>query len=122
MQLIAATGAAGAPEEDALSNLNAHVMTPQTATSTHYFFAATRNYKVDDGALNERLARMREKIFSTEDKPMIEHVASRMGEADFWSLKPVLLPVDRGAVLVRRRLKAMIEAEMAAEPGVKVKP
>jgi vanillate O-demethylase monooxygenase subunit len=34
-----------------------------------------------------------------------------MGTAEFWSLKPVLLPGDAGAVRVRRKLKALIEAE-----------
>jgi phenylpropionate dioxygenase-like ring-hydroxylating dioxygenase large terminal subunit len=111
MRLTAATAASGAGEDEAFTNLNAHIMTPETATSTHYFFAATRNYRAEDGELNDRLAAMRERIFATEDKPMIEQVQARMGEEDFWALKPVLLPVDRGAVLVRRRLKALIEAE-----------
>jgi hypothetical protein len=38
----------------------------------------------------------------------------RMGEAEFWSLEPVLLPPDAGAVRARRKLAALIEAEWSA--------
>ena len=111
MRLTAATAAAGAPQDEALANINAHIMTPETATTTHYFYAATRNYRVDDAELNTRLAEARERIFGTEDKPMIELVQRRMGDADFWSLKPILLPIDAGPVRVRRKLKKLIDAE-----------
>lgn len=113
MRLIAATVEAGQPEETALANINAHILTPETSSSTHYFFAATRNYRVDDHALNERIATTRARIFATEDKPMIESVQARMGDAEFWSLKPLLLSIDAASVRVRRRLKALIEREAA---------
>ena len=111
IRLTAATVASGGPESEALVNLNAHIVTPQTATSSHYFFAATRNYRVDDVELNARIAAAREGIFGSEDKPMIERVQQRMGDAEFWSLKPVLLPIDVAPERVRRKLKKMIDAE-----------
>ena len=111
MRLTAATVAAGAPEEEALANLTAHILTPETPTSTHYFYAATRNYRVDDAALNLRIAETRERIFATEDKPMIELVQRRMGDTDFWSLKPILLAIDAAPVRVRRKLKKLIDSE-----------
>ena len=114
MRLTAATVAAGAPEDQAVANLNAHILTPETPTSSHYFYAATRNYAVDDAALNARIAEARERIFGTEDKPMIELVQERMRDADFWSLKPLLLPIDNAAVRVRRRLAELIAAECAS--------
>jgi vanillate O-demethylase monooxygenase subunit len=115
MRLTAATVAAGGAEDDALANLNAHILTPETPTSSHYFFAATRNYGAHDAALNERIATAREHIFGTEDKPMIELVQQRMGDAGFWSLKPLLLSIDSAAVRVRRRLAKLIEAEIAVQ-------
>jgi vanillate O-demethylase monooxygenase subunit len=89
-------------------------MTPETAKTTHYFFAATRNYKVDDEDLNRRLAATRERIFATEDKPMIESVQRKMGDREFWSMKPIVMPIDVGPARVRRRLQKMIEAEQGA--------
>ena len=115
MRLTAATVAAGGSFEEALANLNAHILTPETATSSHYFFAATRNYGEGDAELNAKIAAAREHIFGTEDKPMIEMVQERMGDADFWSLKPLLLPIDSAAVRVRRRLAKLLEAEQSGE-------
>ena len=45
---------------------------------------------------------------------MLEAQQQRMGAAEFWSVKPVLLPSDAGAVQVRRKLKALVEAETSA--------
>jgi vanillate O-demethylase monooxygenase subunit len=51
--------------------------------------------------------------FEHEDKPMIEAVARRMGGAELWSLKPVLLSGDAAAVRARRMLQALISKEAA---------
>lgn len=117
MKLVAATGAAGGNAENALVNENAHIATPETDTSTHYFFAATRNFEVDNGDLNTLIAKKREEIFVTEDKPMLADVQDRMGDAEFWSLKPRMLPIDAAPVAVRRRLKMLIDAEAAEGEG-----
>jgi vanillate O-demethylase monooxygenase subunit len=37
-----------------------------------------------------------------------------MGDADFWSLKPVLLAGDGGAIRARRVLDKLIEQEASA--------
>ncbi len=111
MKLTAATGKAGAAEEDAMLNVNAHITTPETATSSHYFFAATRNYNVDDGELNAMIAKKREEIFVQEDKPMLARVQERMGKEDFWSLQPRMLSIDAAPVAVRRRMKRLLDAE-----------
>jgi phenylpropionate dioxygenase-like ring-hydroxylating dioxygenase large terminal subunit len=111
MRLISAVVESGRPIEEGYTNTNAHIMTPETETTTHYFFAATRNFLTEDGALNARLAQTREQIFLTEDKPMLELVQERMGNEDFWALAPRLLPVDEASVRVRRKLRKLIEAE-----------
>ena len=100
------------------ATLNAHLITPETATSSHYFFAATRNFRKDDVELNQAIARTRETVFRTEDGPTLEAVQRRMGQTDFWSMKPLLLSVDEGAVRARRILKRMIEAEGGCEEAV----
>lgn len=104
---------AGTPRNSIGSSLNVHIMTPQTATTTHYFFASTRDYETDNAELNDFIARTRKHIFSTEDEPMIAGQQARIGEADFWALKPALLRIDEGAVTVRRRMDALIAAEAA---------
>ncbi len=118
MKLTAGVVPSGAGEEAGALNFNAHLMTPETHNTTHYFFAATRNFKQDDAELNAKIAARREEIFRTEDKPMIELVAERMGEQEFWSMKPMLLSIDGASARVRRRLERLIAAEMAGTGGV----
>ncbi len=111
MKLTAATGAAGGVERDAYVSTNAHITTPETATSSHYFYAATRNFAQEDGELNAIIAKAREEIFVTEDKPMLARVQERMGTAEFWSLHPRMLGIDAAPVAVRRRMDALIRDE-----------
>jgi vanillate O-demethylase monooxygenase subunit len=86
-------------------------MTPETARSTHYFMCATRRERVDDVHYSEMLKGALAHAFLGEDKPMVEAQQARMGDADLWSLNPVLMRVDAAAVQVRRELDKMIAAE-----------
>lgn len=104
---------AGTPWEDGKSFLVAHIMTPETSDTTHYFFAATRDFDRDDADLNARIAANRAAIFTKEDKPMIEAQQKRMEGKDFWALDPVLLRSDEGAVRIRRKVDEMILEENA---------
>lgn len=115
MSLRNGATAAGAPREAGIAGHNAHILTPETTTSSHYFFAATRNFRVDDVALNDRIAQQRATIFTTEDKPMIEAQQQRIGDADFWSLKPALLRTDHAPVIVRRIMDKLIAGQNAAD-------
>lgn len=81
---------------------NPHIITPETSTSSHYFWTCAPD------AASEALARA---VFEGEDKPMIEAVQAQMGDADFWDLKPMILKGDVGAVRARRRLAKLIREE-----------
>lgn len=113
MKLVSGAVATGSPRQGALNVDNVHILTPETATRTHYFFASTRNFGVEDERLNRRIAETRATIFATEDEPMIAAQQERIGTADFWALRPALLRTDEGAVRVRRRMDALIAAEAA---------
>lgn len=113
---------AGRPRAEGRSSLNIHIMTPETAQSTHYFYAATRNYDRTNVALNEQVARLRDRVFATEDAPMIEGQQDRIGNVDFLSLSPALMRIDEGAIRARRALQRLIAAERRrwegdGEPG-----
>ena len=96
-------------EEDLTQSL--HNMTPETATSTHYFMCSTRRENLDDVALTQSLKKALDQAFNGEDKPMIEAQQKRMGDAEFWSLKPILLKGDAAGVRVRRQLAELIAAD-----------
>ena len=119
MSLVAGAVPAGHPREGAPISLNVHILTPETSSTCHYFFASTRDYRLDDVVLNEATARIRHQIFSTEDEPMIQGQQNRIGNREFWSMQPILLRTDQGAVRVRRRMEELIAAEQGgAQPAV----
>uniref|UniRef100_B0T3Q9 Vanillate monooxygenase n=1 Tax=Caulobacter sp. (strain K31) TaxID=366602 RepID=B0T3Q9_CAUSK len=88
-----------------------HSMTPETASTTHYFVCGTRGERLDDVEYSERLRGMLANAFINEDKPMLEAQQARMGGASLSSLRPVLLAVDAGAMQARAQLDRMIALE-----------
>jgi vanillate O-demethylase monooxygenase subunit len=109
--LRTATTPAGVPSQDGDITATIHSLTPETATTTHYFFNNVRRFLVDDAAFHEALRANIHRAFADEDKPMLEQQQARMGGPDLWALKPLLLPIDGAAVRVRRQLDARIQAE-----------
>lgn len=88
-----------------------HTCTPETANTTHYFFATRRNHIVEDGDYNAAKIHAMHTAFETEDGPIIEAVHREMDTSDFFSLNPVLMTNDAAPVKVRRLLKRLIELE-----------
>jgi len=94
----------------------AHIFTPESATTTHYFCSISFPRAIgDQGAqmAQESVEQLRGP-FETEDKPIVEAVARNMGDTSFWDAKPLLLPIDGAAVLARRILAKKIAAEQSA--------
>ena len=106
----------GRPREEGVDSLNGHLMTPETDTSTHYFYGGSRSFDLQNAAFNDRLRGCLEHAFACEDKPMIEAQQESMGTTDFWSLGPVLFAIDNGPVRVRRVLEKRIRDESALVP------
>lgn len=88
-----------------------HTCTPESAGSTHYYFATRRNHLVDDADYNEKKIQAMHAAFEDEDGPIIEAVHDEMGTSDFFSLKPVLMSNDAAPVRVRRLLAKLIQQE-----------
>lgn len=107
-------------EEPTLHFHSAHILTPETEHSAHYFWSSSRDK--DSPRTNEEMIAFLSHVFNNEDKPMVEAVQRNMGDEDFWTLNPVLLPTDAGAVRVRRRLAAMIAAEKETPDSVEPAP
>jgi len=101
----------GELDERATDSLTCHVMTPETETSTHYFFChtsdgVTANPEIGPFVLEQLLS-----AFAGEDAPMLVAQTERIGGEDFWAFKPALLPSDKGAVLARRTLDRLLAGE-----------
>jgi phenylpropionate dioxygenase-like ring-hydroxylating dioxygenase large terminal subunit len=107
----------GTPEKSGLCIPQAHLISPETELTSHYFFAAARNMKRDDPKAGEQLSAMLDLAFRQQDEPMIEAVQRRMGvTGDLDSLNPILLRTDGAPVAARRLLRRLIETERE-QPG-----
>jgi vanillate O-demethylase monooxygenase subunit len=113
-QLVVGVVPVGRPREAALRRIGTHVATPETATTTHYFYASSRNYRLHDAEADEETRQWQQVGFHEQDKPMLEAVQRMMGTTDLDALKPVLLPSDAAAVRVRRLMQSLIDTEAAA--------
>ncbi len=106
----------GQRREDGLDTWNSHIMTPETATTTHYFHSSTRNYHVDDEAYNQAMYQGLRWAFEHQDRPMIEGQQKRIGDTDLMELGPALMTIDAAPVKARRILARLIAAEMDQLP------
>lgn len=111
MHLSAGVTQPGAPHSEGVSSSNLHIMTPESDHTTHYFFANTRSFLQEDADFNSFIDKILVGVFAEEDKPMVEGQQELMGTAEFWSLKPLLLPGDAGAIRARRIMDRLIAQE-----------
>lgn len=113
MQLVVGVTPSGQPERVGKETPGVHLMTPETESTTHYFWSNSRDFRRDDDALHAALDRGFQIAFEQQDKPMIMAQHDAIGDEDFWDLHPVILQGDAGAVRARRILKKMIREEQA---------
>lgn len=90
---------------------SAHFLVPETETSTHYFYALSRNDRLNDDLLSEKMAAIVRRAFVDEDEPMIRAVERIMDGRDFFSMRPVILETDASGIMARRMLAKLIREE-----------
>lgn len=100
--------------DEALDQYDLHTCTPADEHSTHYFFATRRNHFVEDANYNAAKIAGMHAAFEDEDGPIVKAVQDEMGDADFFSLNPVLMSNDAAPVKVRKLLDRMIRTEREA--------
>ena len=106
----------GRPREEGIGTHNVHIVTPETETTSHYWFWLTRNYRPDDAAMTSKRQEIMFGVFTNEDKPMLEKQQRRLGSQELMELKPVLLPIDAGSMRIRRIHDRLIHAQQVGAP------
>jgi len=101
------------PRQAGPSAPSSHWLTPETETTTHYFWAAARDRHVGNAEVSAQMAAGFAAAFRDEDEPMIEACQRNMGTSDLMSLKPVLLQTDGSAVRVRRIIEIKLQDRTA---------
>ena len=89
----------------------AHIATPETASSTHYFMSVTRYENIEDKTLDGVMKQLQVSAIDTEDGPMLQAVDREMEGVDLLELRPVSLPSDEGALRVRRVMRRLLKQE-----------
>lgn len=111
---MGAVASGAEPVTEAPYMVQTHCITPETATSSHYFSGFSRIFQLDGGPeVDERFITFFKGIFEREDGPMMADIQAQMGDADLLDLDPIILPRDSGAILVRR----VVAQRLAEETG-----
>jgi vanillate O-demethylase monooxygenase subunit len=86
------------------------LITPETDSTSHYFWAFARDFRLDEPEVTEFL---RENVRATfdEDKEMLEAQQAVLGEGDIDPAYKVAVRADAGAVQGRRLLHSLIDQE-----------
>jgi phenylpropionate dioxygenase-like ring-hydroxylating dioxygenase large terminal subunit len=109
MLLDVGMGECGSPDTEARSRLSAHLLTPETHTSTHYFWA----FRCETDS-PEEIAAARALgigVFAKEDAPVIECQQANLGPGDLAELERGLLASDSAAIRARRVLARLLARE-----------
>jgi len=116
MLLDVGVAPAGNRRRDGITQWGAHILTPESETSTLYFWASVRDFGLDNDAMDGQIRAAIEFAFGSEDKPMIEDVQRNMGGKSFDEMRPLLLPFDKGAILARRLLADLLSQKKSLLP------
>lgn len=108
---IGACPAGGRRDEGVIAH-QAHILTPETVDSTHYFWATSRQGPPSEQG-DAMLASLMGQAFSEEDEPIIEAAFANLDGADFWDKQPVSLGIDAGGTRARRMIQKLKKEEEA---------
>ena len=101
----------GRPRAEGIAVDQAHILTPASADTTHYFWASARRYELASAEMDARLRNLFQQAFDDEDKPVIQAAYANLEGQDFQDAKPISLGIDAGGLRVRRRLQSLLARE-----------
>ena len=102
---------AGGERQAGVVAQQAHILTPASPTTTHYFWATTRYHDLESLETDNFLRALFAQAFDEEDKPIIKAAYENLEGEDFWTARPLSLGIDAGGTRVRRKLEARLLAE-----------
>jgi phenylpropionate dioxygenase-like ring-hydroxylating dioxygenase large terminal subunit len=102
------SGESEAARQAGLRMYSNHFLTPETATTSHYFWCQLRNFAPGDEAVSSEITEQFITAFD-EDKAILEAV--QQASAEPLIKRPVQLGIDAGAVRMHRTLHRLISSE-----------
>jgi vanillate O-demethylase monooxygenase subunit len=87
-----------------------NLITPETKTSSHYFWGVVRQFRLDDGELTEYIRDGIRRTFD-QDKAVLEAQQRALGDDPDSAVFPISIRVDAGPTQGRRLVQAMMARE-----------
>jgi len=98
--------------KDGIETPSAHLLTPETEFTSHYFWGSGRTFDIHNEPMSTGTAAMMKHVFETQDGPMVEAQQASMGATtDFLEHKPIILKADAAGVAARRVMKRKLARE-----------
>lgn len=97
---------------------SAHMLTPETEKSTHYFVRGGQAVAPGHAEITAAMAAGVLAVFQHEDIPIIEAQQRYLGDGELMEHNPAILRSDRGAVLARRQIKKLIRQEEVGDAAI----
>lgn len=113
----AGTGAYEGRRDGGVHIRHMHAITPETETSTRYYFTQARNFRIADEALTAKLHQLAELTFM-EDKAVLEAQQERLADA---AREWINIRSDAGGVYARRIVEELYAQEQRERPTVGVR-
>lgn len=103
----------GKTREEGIDTYNPNFVTPESATKSHYFWAGSRNFDLNDSVVNEMFRKGYEYAFEHQDRPILEAQQEMLGNNDLMTMGPVMLINDGASVHARRVMAKRLLAEQS---------
>ena len=103
----------GRDKSEGVTAWASHMLTPETETTTHYFWTFARDSKLNDDSLSDRLRVGISQAFMAEDAPIIEWQQRYASVPGSPPVPRRLLPGDRGGA----RARLVVERILSSHPS-----
>lgn len=96
-----------------------HLLTPETETTTHYFWSVARNRRLDDEELTQSVCRAIAQTF--DEDAVVLRIQQQQLAKHGGAIPRVAMKVDEAPIRTRRQLAALVKRE-TEEPGFVYRP
>ncbi len=101
----------GTPKDRSMNSRGTHILTPETASSCHYFYGHSRNFALDDPSIDDVFRAWARQALVNEDKVVVEAVEARRSYVERTGMRQAMLSCDTAAVRVSLEINRRLLAE-----------
>ncbi len=106
---------AGKSRDEGIWVYGTDIITPETETSSHYFWGVSRAYDLDKPEAGEVWEKAIAIAFDGQDRPMLEAVQKMMGKDSFDEMAPIHIEPDTGGLRCRRVISNLLKEQERAQ-------